>query len=62
MANHKKKEEEKLNPVICHMTDELNAKLLSVASDYGLTRNEVVRIACYYLLENTKKVMKGAKI
>ena len=62
MANHKKKEEEKLNPVICHMTDELNAKLLSVASDYGLTRNEVVRIACYYLLNNTKKVMKGAKI
>ena len=25
MANHKKKAEEKLNPVICHMTDELNA-------------------------------------
>ena len=62
MANHKKKEEEKLNPVICHMTDELNARLLSVASDYGLTRNEVIRIASYYLINNTKKVMKGAKI
>lgn len=60
MANHKKKEEEKLNPVICHMTDELNARLLSVASDYGLTRNEVIRIASYYLINNTKKVMKGA--
>ena len=62
MANHKKKEEEKLNPVICHMTDELNARLLSVASDYGLTRNEVIRIASYYLINNTKKVMKGVKI
>ena len=62
MANHKKKTEEKLNPVICHMTDELNAGLFSVASDYGLSRNEVIRIACCYLLENTKKVMKGAKI
>ena len=60
MANHKKSEEEKLNPVICHMTDELNARLLSVASDYGLTRNEVIRIASYYLINNTKKVMKGA--
>ena len=62
MANHKKSKEEKLNPVICHMTDELNAGLFSVANDYGLTRNEVIRIACCYLLENTKKVMKGAKI
>jgi len=61
MANHKKPKEEKLNPVICHMTDELNARLLSVASDYGLYRNEVIRIACCYLLENTKKVMKGVK-
>ena len=43
------------------MTDELNARLLSVASDYGLYRNEVIRIACCYLLENTKKVMKGVK-
>ena len=62
MANHKKSEEEKLKQVICHMTDELNARLFSVANDYGLTRNEIIRIACYYLLENTKKVMKGAKI
>ena len=62
MANHKKKEEEKQNPVICHMTDELNARLLSVASDYGLTRNEVIRIACWELVNNTKKVMKGSKI
>ena len=62
MANHKKKAEEQLNPVICHMTDELNAGLFAVANDYGLTRNEIIRIACYYLLENTKKVMKGAKI
>lgn len=62
MANHKKKEEEKLNQVSCHMTDELNARLFSVAIDYGLSRDKVVRIACYYLLENTKKVMKGAKI
>ena len=60
MANHKKPKEEKLNPVICHMTDELNAGLFSVAHDYRLTRNEVVRIACCYLIENTKKVMKGA--
>ncbi len=59
MANHKKSKEEKLNPVICHMTDELNAGLFSVAHDYGLTRNEVVRIACNYLIENTKKIMKG---
>ena len=62
MANHKKNPEEKLNQVSCHMTDDLNAKLFSVASDYGLLRDKVVRIACYYLLENTKKVMKGAKI
>ena len=62
MANHKKSKEEKLNPVICHMTDELNAGLFSVANDYGLTRNEVVRIACSFLIKNTKKVMKGAKI
>jgi len=62
MANHKKKEEEKLNQVSCHMTDELNARLFSVASDYGLTRNEVIRIASYYLINNTKKVMKGVKI
>ena len=59
MANQKKTKEEKLNPVICHMTDELNAGLFSVANDYGLTRNEVVRIACNYLIENTKKIMKG---
>ena len=62
MANHKKKAEEKLNPVICHMTDELNAKLFAVASNYGLTRNEVIRIACWELVNNTKKIMKGAKI
>ena len=61
MANHKKKEEEKQKNVACHMTDELNARLFSVASDYGLYRNEVIRIACCYLLENTKKVMKGVK-
>ena len=61
MANHKKSEEEKLNPVSCTMTDSLNAELLSVANDYGLTRNEVIRIASYYLLNNTKKVMKGFK-
>ena len=61
MANHKKSKEEKLNPVICHMTDELNAGLFYVANDYGLTRNEVIRIASYYLIENTKKVMKGVK-
>ena len=61
MANHKKKAEEKLNPVICHMTDELNAGLFAVANDYGLTRNEVIRIASYYLINNTKKVMKGVK-
>ena len=59
MANHKKTKEEKLNPVICHMTDELNAGLFSVANDYGLTRNEVIRIASFYLIENTKKIMKG---
>ena len=61
MANHKKPKEEKLNPVICHMTDELNAGLFSVANDYGLTRNEVIRIACWELVNNTKKVMKGVK-
>ena len=61
MANNKKSKEEKLNPVICHMTDSLNAGLFSVANDYGLTRNEVIRIASYYLLNNTKKVMKGFK-
>ena len=60
MANYKKSEEEKLKQVICHMTDELNAGLFSVANDYGLTRNEVIRIASYYLINNTKKVMKGA--
>ena len=59
MANQKKTKKEKLNPVICHMTDELNAGLFSVANDYGLTRNEVIRIASYYLINNTKKVMKG---
>ena len=62
MANHKKKAEEKLNPVICHMTDELNAGLFAVANDFGLTRNEVIRIACWELVKNTKKIMKGAKI
>ena len=62
MANHKKKAEEKLNQVISHMTDSMNADLFSIAHDYGLTRNEVVRIACNYLIENTKKIMKGAKI
>ena len=61
MANHKKSEEEKLKQVICHMTDSLNAGLFSVANDYGLTRNEVIRIALYYLINNTKKVMKGFK-
>ena len=60
MANHKKPKEEKLNPVICHMTDELNAGLFAVANEYGLTRNEVIRIACYCLINNTNKVMKGA--
>jgi len=62
MANYKKSEEEKLKQVICHMTDELNAGLFSVANDYKMSRNEVIRIACCYLLENTKKVMKGVKI
>ena len=62
MANHKKKAEEKLNPISCTMTDELNAALFSVANDYGLTRNEVIRIACWELVKNTKKIMKGAKI
>jgi len=61
MANHKKKEEEKQKNVACHMTDELNAGLFSVANDYGLTRNEVIRIASYYLINNTKKIMKGYK-
>ena len=61
MANHKKPKEEKLNPVICHMTDELNSKLFSVASDYGLTRNEVIRIACINLINNTKKIMRRIK-
>ena len=61
MANYKKSEEEKLKQVICHMTDELNARLFSVANDYGLTRNEVIRIASYYLINNTKKIMKGYK-
>jgi len=61
MANHKKSEEEKLKQVSCHMTDDLNARLFSVASDYGLSRDEVIRIASYYLLNNTKKVMKGRK-
>ena len=61
MANQKKTKEEKLNPVICHMTDELNAGLFSVANDYGLTRNEVVRIACNFLIKNSKKIMKGFK-
>ncbi len=55
MANHKKKEEEKQKNVACHMTDELNAGLFSVANDYGLTRNEVVRIACNYLIEKLSK-------
>ena len=61
MANQKKTKEEKLNPVICHMTDELNAGLFSVANDYGLTRNEVIRIACFNLINNKKKIMKGFK-
>ena len=61
MANHKKKAEEKLNPVICHMTDSMNADLFAIAHDYGLNRNEVVRIAFNYLIENTNKVMKGLK-
>ena len=61
MANYKKSEEEKLKQVICHMTDELNAGLFYVANDYGLTRNEVIRIASYYLINNTKKIMKGYK-
>ena len=61
MANQKKTKEEKLKPVICHMTDELNAGLFSVANDYGLTRNEVIRIACFNLINNTKKIMKGFK-
>ena len=62
MANHKKKAEEKLNPVICHMTDSMNADLFAIAHDYGLNRNEVVRIAFNYLIENTKKVMKNENI
>ena len=61
MANQKKTKEEKLNPVICHMTDELNAGLFSVANDYGLSRNEVIRIACFNLINNTKKIMKDFK-
>ena len=61
MANQKKTKKEKLNPVICHMTDELNAGLFSVANDFGLTRNEVIRIACFNLINNTKKIMKGFK-
>lgn len=61
MANHKKTKEEKLEQVITHMTDSMNARLLAIAHDYGLTRNEVVRIACNYLIENTKKIMKGFK-
>ena len=61
MANQKKTKEKKLNPVICHMTDSLNAGLFSVANDYGLTRNEVIRIASFYLIKNTKKIMKGFK-
>ena len=62
MANQKKPKEEKLNPISCTMTDELNAGLFSVANDYGLSRNEVIRIACWELVKNTKKIMKGAKI
>ena len=61
MANQKKPKEEKLNPISCTMTDELNARLFSVANDYGLSRNEVIRIACWELVNNTKKVMKGFK-
>ena len=61
MANHKKKAEEKLNPVICHMTDSMNADLFAIAHDYGLNRNEVIRIACFNLINNTKKIMKGFK-
>lgn len=59
MANQKKPKEEKLEQVITNMTDSMNADLFAIANDYGLSRNKVVRIACNYLIENTKKIMKG---
>lgn len=58
MANKKKEPSEKLNQVISHMTDSMNAGLFKIANDYGLTRNEVIRIACNYMINNTKKLMK----
>ena len=55
MANHKKTVEQKLQPCINMMRLAMIGKLDSIAIDNDISRNEVVRRACEFLLKNPKK-------
>jgi hypothetical protein len=56
MSGTKKTEEEKLHPIIASMTDNMNAQLTTIGLDNKTSRNEIIRIACYYLINNKKKL------
>jgi len=55
MSGKKKIKEELLHPVITSMTDKMNAVLSGIAADNNTSRNDVIRIACQYLIDNKKK-------
>lgn len=53
MAAHKKTEP--MQQIIANMTPTLIGKLDGIAVDNELSRNEVVRRACQFLIDNPKK-------
>jgi len=55
MPNFKKPKEEKLNPIMGSMTDDMQAALYSIGITNNKSRNDIIRIACAFLINNKKK-------
>ena len=55
MANKTKQQDVRMSPVIASMNSNMIGQLDSVAIDNNISRNEVIRRACNYLLSNPKK-------
>lgn len=61
MANKKKPKENKFEQLSFHTDLTMRNTLNSIADENGIARNELIRIACNYLIKNTKQVFKWLK-
>jgi hypothetical protein len=50
-----KPEDDRLYPMMANATMKMQGELLSIAHNNGISRNEVIRMSCEYLIKNKKK-------